>query len=106
MQSELVGSQGYPQEKVHVYRTVDAGLQSVGDGISQAFIIDEAAAREHADGSSGTLKVATMISDYSVQYGCAMNLGSQDLKTIVDRVITTTIANGEMDELKEKWGVC
>jgi len=96
---------GYSSEKVSVFQTIDACLLAIQDGTSQAFIIDEETAKEYAEKSFGALKLAAVISGYQLSYGCAFNVESEDLKEIVDRVITNIIASGEMNELKEKWGL-
>lgn len=102
---DVMVQDGYSSEKVSVFQTIDACLLAIQDGTSQAFIIDEETAKEYAEKSSGALKLAAVISGYQLSYGCAFNVESEDLKEIVDRVITNIIASGEMNELKEKWGL-
>ncbi len=96
---------GYSSEKVSVFQTINACLLAMQDGTSQAFIIDEETAKDYAESSSGALKLAAVISGYQLSYGCAFNVESVGLKEIVNRVIANMIASGEMNELKEKWGL-
>lgn len=104
VQKYLIDTGLYPADKVKSLPTIAGCAQDVQIGQSQVFIIDKPTAQEYADKSNGAMKVSAIIPSYE-PYGVALNKGATDLKEIVDRVITTMIANGEMDALKEKWGL-
>ena len=84
--------------------TIDNCVQDVLSGHSDVFIIDKPTCISYVNQTSGALKIAAVIPGVE-PYGVAMNLGSTDLKAIVDKTINGMIANGEMDALKAKWGL-
>lgn len=93
-----------PASKVKSLPTIAGCVQDVTIGASQVFIIDKPTAEEYAGQSDGALKVSGVIPSYE-PYGVALNKESTDLKAIIDDVINTMIANGEMEQLRIKWGL-
>lgn len=84
--------------------TIAGCVQDVTIGASQVFIIDKPTAEEYASQSEGALKVSGVIPSVE-PYGVALNKEATDLKAIIDEVISTMIANGEMEQLRIKWGL-
>lgn len=84
--------------------TIDNCVQDVLSGHSDVFIIDKPTCESYVNKTSGQLKIASVIPGVE-PYGVAMNLGSSDLKAIVDKTVNGMVANGEMSALKVKWGL-
>ncbi len=104
VQKVLVDTGLFPANKVKSLPTIAGCVQDVQIGQSQVFIIDKPTAEKYAGESNGALKVSAIIPSYE-PYGVALNKEATDLKEIIDRVITTMIENGEMEKLREKWGL-
>lgn len=104
LQKTLVDTGLYPANKVKSLPTIAGCAQDVQIGQSQVFIIDKPTAEEYAGQSNGDMKVSGVIPSYE-PYGVALNKEASDLKEIIDRVINTMIENGEMEALREKWGL-
>jgi ABC-type amino acid transport substrate-binding protein len=104
VQENLIDTGKYPAEKVKSLPTIAACAEDVKIGQSQVFIIDKPTAEDYAANSAGELKVSGVIPSYE-PYGVAMNQESTDLKAIADLVINQMYANGEMEALREKWGL-
>jgi ABC-type amino acid transport substrate-binding protein len=104
VEQELVQTGKYSADKVKHLPTIAGCVQDVTIGQSQVFIIDKPTAEEYASQSNDALKVSAVIPSYE-PYGVAMNRGASDLKAITDDVINTMIANGEMEQLRIKWGL-
>jgi len=104
VQKELVDKGLFSASKVKSLPTIAGCVQDVQIGQSQVFIIDKPTAETYASESNGDLKVSGVIPSYE-PYGVALNKEATDLKEIIDRVITTMIENGEMEALREKWGL-
>jgi ABC-type amino acid transport substrate-binding protein len=82
--------------------TIDNCVQDVISGHSDVFIIDNSTCAAYVEKTGGTVKVAAVIPGVE-PYGVAMNLGSGDLKAIVDKTINGMYASGEMQALMVKW---
>ncbi|HEY3420214.1 MAG TPA: ABC transporter substrate-binding protein [Methanomassiliicoccales archaeon] len=82
--------------------TIDGCVQDVISGHSDIFIIDNSTCAAYVDKTAGAVKVAAVIPGVE-PYGVAMNLGSTDLKAIVDKTINGMITSGEMQALMVKW---
>jgi ABC-type amino acid transport substrate-binding protein len=93
-----------PSSKVKSLPTIAGCVQDVTIGASQVFIIDKPTAEQYASESEGALKVSGIIPSYE-PYGVALNKEATDLKAIIDDVISTMISNGEMEQLRIKWGL-
>ena len=104
VQKMLVDTGKYPANKVKSLPTIAGCAQDVQIGQSQVFIIDKPTAEEYAGLSNGEMKVSAVIPSYE-PYGVALNKEASDLKDIIDRVINTMIENGDMEALREKWGL-
>jgi ABC-type amino acid transport substrate-binding protein len=104
VKEKLVDTGLYSADKVKSLPTIAGCVQDVQIGQSQVFIIDKPTAETYADETGGELKVSAVIPSYE-PYGVALNKDATDLKVIIDRVITEMIANGEMEALREKWGL-
>jgi ABC-type amino acid transport substrate-binding protein len=90
--------------KVKSLPTIAGCVQDVQIGQSQVFIIVKPTAEEYADKADSGLKVSGVIPSYE-PYGVALNKESTDLKMIIDMVINKMYANGEMEQLRIKWGL-
>ena len=100
----LINTGKYPAEKVKSLPTIAGCAQDVQVGQSEVFIIDKPTAEEYADLSNGVMKVSAVIPSYE-PYGVALNKDSTDLKLIIDLLINKMYANGEMEQLRIKWGL-
>jgi ABC-type amino acid transport substrate-binding protein len=100
----LINTGKYPAEKVKSLPTIAGCAQDVQVGQSEVFIIDKPTAEEYADMSNGVMKVSAVIPSYE-PYGVALNKESTDLKLVIDLLINKMYANGEMEQLRIKWGL-
>lgn len=104
VQENLIDKGLYPAEKVRHLPTIGGCVEDVTLGVSEVFVIDKPTAETYADDSAGVLRVSAVIPSYE-PYGVALNKDASDLKAIIDEVINTMIENGEMEALREKWGL-
>lgn len=104
LEDNLIKTGKYSVDKVKYLPTIAGCVQDVQIGQSQVFIIDKPTAEEYADKDGSGLKVTAIIPSYE-PYGVALNKESHDLKTIIDLIINTMYANGEMEQLRIKWGL-
>ncbi len=103
VQENLI-DKGYPADKVKSLPTIAGCVQDVQIGQSEVFIIDKPTVDYYVEQSSSQLRDAGTIQDVA-SYAVAMNHYSNDLKAIVDQVITNMQNDGEMHALMVKWGL-
>ncbi len=70
---------------------------------ADAIIIDSAVANEYV-ANNADIHIAFSIPT-NESYGVAMRLGETDLATEINELLAEMESNGEMDALREKWGV-
>jgi ABC-type amino acid transport substrate-binding protein len=104
VQENLIDTGRISASMVKSLPTIANCVQDVKSGYSDVFIIDNPTVNTFVAQDS-TLKNAGLVALPDEPYGVAMNKGATDLKVIVDRVITEMQANGEIDALREKWGL-
>jgi ABC-type amino acid transport substrate-binding protein len=104
VQKNLIDTGLIDQGDVKSLPTIANCVSDVQIGQSDVFIIDKPTCEAYVETTDGAVKVAGVIPSFE-PYGVAMNLDSADLKAIVDQVITTMLNNGEMTQLREKWGL-
>lgn len=104
VQANLVDTGKIAADKVKTLSTIAACVNDVQIGQSELFIIDKPTAEEYVEQTGDVLKVSAVIPSFE-PYGVALNKGDADFKAIIDEVITTMIANGEMEQLRIKWGL-
>lgn len=104
VQENLIDTGRVTVDKVKSLPTIANCVQDVKSGYSDVFIIDNPTVDTFVAGDN-TLKNAGLVPLPDEPYGVAMNLEAKDLKVVVDRVIDEMMANGEMNALREKWGL-
>ena len=104
VQKNLIDTGKYPAEKVKHLPTIAGCAQDVRLGSPRSSSSTSRPQRSTPSKSNGELKVSAVIPSYE-PYGVALNKDATDLKTIIDLVINKMIANGEMEQLRIKWGL-
>jgi len=100
----LINTGLYSADQVDSLPTTIDAVNAVKAGLSQVLIIERPTADICASESNGDLEVSAVI-PAAEPYGVALDKGADDLKAIIDRTINAMIANGEMEQLRNKWGL-
>ena len=104
VEENLINTGKVSSSKVIGYGTASDTIQELmRTNGADVIIIDSAVAQEYVANNAG-IHIAFSIPT-NESYGVAMKLGETDLAAEINALLAEMEANGEMDALREKWGV-